>query len=300
MRRRMPRDASRSPFWSARRPCASRRRCFCRARTRINAPPAVPATTPAAASRAQRLGSRRALGSNSASSPTAASVSAVSRRSRRSVSAPGGSTGANALCRSRSTSLILGFLLFFLEALLELSYRAMNQDLGGTFGPPQRTCDLAVVHPDREAHDQGLAPVVRQSGHTAQHGLDLLALLHDLLGAERRRDDRGVLQVRLRAARAVAVVVRREVVGDADQPGPQRASVRLRARPCEVAVGLKERLLRQVLGVVVVADPVVAVAVHVAEVGAVQLGELAVELRLVHGRCHACERTPTLLAAPAT
>src|SRR5437763_7711345 len=222
MRRRMSPETSRSPFWSARRPCASRRRCFCRARTRINAPPAVPATTPAAASRAQRLGSRSAAGSNSASSPMAASVSSVSRRSRRSVSAPGGSTGANAFCRSRSTSLILGLLLVFvLEALLELPYRAMDQDLGSALGPPERTRDLAVAHPDREAHDQRLAAVVRKSGHAPQHRLHLLALLHDLLGAERLRDHRGVLQVGLRTARAVAVVVRREVVCDADQPGAE-------------------------------------------------------------------------------
>ena len=39
--------------------------------------------------------------------------------------------------------------------------------------------------------------------------------------------------------------------------GPQRTPVRLALRPVEVSVGLQEGLLREVLGVVVVADPVV-------------------------------------------
>ena len=47
-------------------------------------------------------------------------------------------------------------------------------------------------------------------------------------------------------------------MGDADQPGPQRPAVGLALRALEVPVGLEEGLLGQVLGVVVVADPVVA------------------------------------------
>ena len=45
----------------------------------------------------------------------------------------------------------------------------------------------------------------------------------------------------------------------------------------EVPVGLQEGLLGEVLGVVVVAHPVVGVAVDVAQVGAVELGEVAVQ-----------------------
>ena len=48
-------------------------------------------------------------------------------------------------------------------------------------------------------------------------------------------------------------------------------------------VGLKERLLGEVLGVVMVPDPVVAVRVDVAQVGPVELREPRVELRLVLG-----------------
>ena len=53
--------------------------------------------------------------------------------------------------------------------------------------------------------------------------------------------------------------------------GPQRPAVGLRLRALEVAIGLQERLLGEVLGVVVVADPVVRVAVDVAQVRPVQL-----------------------------
>ena len=62
----------------------------------------------------------------------------------------------------------------------------------------------------------------------------------------------------VRPPRAVAVVVGGEVVRDPDQPGAQRPAVRFPPRPLEVAVGLEEGLLGEVLGVVVVADPVVA------------------------------------------
>ncbi len=79
------------------------------------------------------------------------------------------------------------------------------------------------------------------------------------------------------AARAVAVVVGGEVVSDPDQPRPQRPPVGLAQRALEVPVGLQERLLGEVLGVVVVADPVVGVAVDVAQMRAVELGEVRVE-----------------------
>src|SRR5438270_4423692 len=290
---------SRMPFCSARRPRASRRRCFWRARTTTSAPPAVPATTPAATRRAQPRGSRSALESNSASSSTAASVSSLSRRSSRVLSASDGSTGTSAPWSSRSTSLIanpfpLG------ESLLELPDRAMDQHLGRALGASESAGDLAVVHTDREAHDQRLAAIVRKAGDPAQDGGQLLPLLDQLLGPVRGRDDRGVLEVGLRAARAVAVVVRREVVGDPDQPGPERPPVRLRSGALEVPVRLEEGLLREVLGVVVVAHLVVAVAVDVAQVGAVELGELAIQLAFVGGRRrHAPSLLPRLRSGHA-
>src|SRR3954470_14087834 len=269
------------PFCSAWSPCASLFFCFCRARTTISAPPAPAPITPAATSRPQRRGSRSALGSHSAISSTAASVIDVSRRSSRSLSRSGGSIGTRAPCSSRSTSLIAPDLP---QPFLELLDRPVQQHLGSPFGPSKRACDLLVVHPEGEAHDQRLATVVRQLHHAFEYVLQLLAALHDVGRVVWRGDHRGVLELCLRLARAVAVVVRREVVRDPDQPRAERPAMRLALRPVEVAVGLEERLLRQVLGVVVVARAVVAVAVDVARVGAVQLAEVAVEPSLV------CER----------
>ena len=54
----------------------------------------------------------------------------------------------------------------------------------------------------------------------------------------------------------------------------------------EVPVGLQEGLLREVLGVVMVAHAVVRVAVDVAQVRAVELGEVAVEPLLVGRSFH--------------
>ncbi len=51
---------------------------------------------------------------------------------------------------------------------------------------------------------------------------------------------------------------------DADQPRAQRTSVRFALRALEMTVGLQERLLGQVLRVVMIADAVVRVAVDVA------------------------------------
>ena len=82
---------------------------------------------------------------------------------------------------------------------------------------------------------------------------------------------RRVVDRRDRLARAVAVQVGGEVVGDADQPRAQRPAVGLALRALEVAVGLQERLLGQVLRVVVIADAVVRVAVHVAQVRPVEI-----------------------------
>ena len=97
------------------------------------------------------------------------------------------------------------------------------------------------------------------------------------------RERARVVDRRLRPARAVAVVVGREVVGDADQPRAQRPALGLALRALEVPVGLQERLLGEVLGVVVVADPVVRVGVDVAQVRPVEVGEVRVELRLPRG-----------------
>src|SRR5947207_14545490 len=293
----MRRFASPATSRAARRraltPCASR---LWRARTTIRAPPAPTPTTPATTTRPQRRGSRSALGSNSASSWIAASVVSVSRRSRRSLIAIDGSTGTSAPWSMRSTSLIS---LLLLQPVLQLLDRAVDEHLRGALRPPERPRDLLVVHAEREAHDQRFAPVVRQRRHAGEHRLELLASLHDRLRVVRGGDQRRVLELRLRPARAVAVVVRREVVRDADQPRPKRPAARLALRALEVPVGLEERLLREVLGVVVVARAVVAVAVDVAQVCAVQVAELAVEPGLVRHGGHAWSLPPGRLPQAA-
>src|SRR5687767_8306393 len=65
------------------------------------------------------------------------------------------------------------------------------------------------------------------------------------------------------------------------QGRPQRPALRLPLSTLEVPVRLQERLLREVLGVVVVAHPVVGVRVHVAQMGAIEVREGSVEPGLV-------------------
>jgi hypothetical protein len=96
----------------------------------------------------------------------------------------------------------------------------------------------------REAHDQRLAAVVRQLVDSLQDALEVVAVLDQRLRRVRGGDHAGVVDRGLWLARAVAVVVRREVVRDPDQPRPQRPAGRLALRALEVPVGLQERLLR--------------------------------------------------------
>ena len=79
----------------------------------------------------------------------------------------------------------------------------------------------------------------------------------------------------------VAMEVRGEVVRDPDQPGPERPSVRFLAGPRKMPVGLQKCLLGQVLGVVMVADPVVRVRIDIPEMIAVELLEFAIDFGLV-------------------
>ena len=80
----------------------------------------------------------------------------------------GGSIGRSASASSASRSRCSGSVIVLLRRpslahlLFELLDRAMDQDLGRAVGAPERTGDLAVRHPEREAHDQRLAAVVRQ------------------------------------------------------------------------------------------------------------------------------------------
>src|SRR5215210_1129495 len=179
------------------RPVIWRFFCCWRARTRTSPPAAALPTTIAAAGRAQLRGSRMADSSQSASSVAAASVRSESPRSRRSLSRSGGSIGTRAERSSRSTRSLTGGLL---ETLLELLDRPVDQHLGGSLGSPECARDLAVVHAQREAHDQRLATVLGKLRHALEHLLHLFALRHELLGSVRLLKHARVLELRHRAA----------------------------------------------------------------------------------------------------
>src|SRR4051794_6261595 len=254
--------------------------------TTTRPPAAIPPAAIAAAGRTQLRGSRRERSSDSESSSAhaesssaAASVTALSVSSSRPESFSGGSIGRSAE-RSRLSTSVVGSAAIDLHPLLELLDRAVNQDLGRPVGATERARDLTVVHAEREAHDQRVAAVIGQVLEVLHDALQLLPALDDLLGPVQRRDRLRLLEDPLRAPGPVAVVVRCEVVRDPDEPGPERPPIRLSASALEVPVGLEECLLGDVLGVVVVADPVVGVRIDVAQVVAVEALEGAVELSL--------------------
>src|SRR5829696_10491331 len=168
--------------------------CCCRARTSTSPPAATLPTTIAAAGRAQLRGSRIADISQSASSAAATSVSSDRPRSSRSLSASGGSTGTRAE-RSRRSTRSMSLIAVLLEALLQLLDGPVDEHLRGSLGAPERPRDLAVVHSQREAHDQRLATVLGELRHALEHLLHLFAPLHELLGAERLGQDARVVQL---------------------------------------------------------------------------------------------------------
>src|SRR5829696_6007895 len=294
------RRASRPPSRSVRNASSAtlldwaRRRWRWRRVRSTTRPTAAPEPTTAAAagrpSRAQFLGSPSVESSHDSSSSAASSTSEPSVFSSRSWSSSGGSTGASAwrsmvsMSIARSLLMSSGRSFGLLDQLLELLDGSVHQHLGRTVGAAERPRDLAVVHPQREAHDQRLAAIVRQVLDTVQDALEVVAVLDERLRRVRGRDCGGVVYRRLRLARAVAVVVGGEVVRDPDQPRPQRPPLRLALGALEVAVRLQEGLLREVLGVVVVPHPVVRVGVDVAQVRLVERREVGVEARLGRGR----------------
>src|SRR5215204_5583043 len=276
-----------SETWSASPPSRLGRLPPRRLSSTITRPPAaIPPAAIAAAGRTQLRGSRRERNSDSESSSAqaesssaAASVTALRVSSTLPATFSGGSIGRSAE-RSRLSTSRLGSAAIGAHVLLELLDRAVDQHLGRSVGAAQGAGYLAVVHAEREAHDQRVAAVVGQVLEVLHDPLQLLPSLDDPLGPVRRRNRLGFLQDALRARGAVAVVVGGEVVRDTDEPRSQRAAVRLPPRPLEVPVRLEEGLFRDVLGVVVVADPVVGVGVDVSQMIAIKLLEGTVELGL--------------------
>src|SRR3954449_631473 len=167
------------------------RRCWRRQPSTMSpAPAAVPIAT-AATGRTQLRGSRIDDSSQPSSSSAASSVRLRSVVSRRAGRSSGGSTGASA--RRMMSSKLSGAAWSLICAstppcladvhdLLELLDRSMDQHLGGAIAAPHRPRDLAVVHAQREPHDQRLAAVVRKLVETRDHLPQLFAALDHALG----------------------------------------------------------------------------------------------------------------------
>src|SRR3954454_18800758 len=164
----------------------------------------------AAAGRPQLRGSRMAASSQSASSSKATAVSSVSRVSRRSDSDADGSTGASAVRSSCSMSKFASAILF-VQALFELFDRSMYQHLRRTFGAAASARDLAVVHVEREAHDQCRLPVFGEIRHAGEHLAKLLPALDEVVRAPAVGEWAGVVEVGLGTSGPVAEVVRSKV-----------------------------------------------------------------------------------------
>src|SRR5512133_2689372 len=172
--------AARIVRWASSTPCT----CFlclrCWRRTRRTTRPA-PAAVPTAAAttgRTQLRGPRIELTAQDSSSCRVDS-SRVARLS-------GGSTGAKA-CRSRtSMSAANGSLMSARPSpgdddLLQLLDGTMDEYLRRAVGTPHCSRDLAVVHPQREAHDQRVATIVRQLLDSLQDARQLVPALHEVL-----------------------------------------------------------------------------------------------------------------------
>src|SRR5262249_31650323 len=132
-----------------------------RSSTSTRPPAATPPAAIAAAGRTQLRGSRRERSSDSESSSAqaesssaAASVTALSVSSAWPEGFSGGWIGRSAE-RSRASTSVGCSAAIGAHLLLELLDRAMDQDLGRSVRAAQGPGDLAVVHAEREPHDQG-------------------------------------------------------------------------------------------------------------------------------------------------
>src|SRR3954466_1905854 len=215
-----------------------------RSSTSTSPPAATPPAASAAAGRTQLRGSLSERNSDSESSSAqaesssaAASVTALRVSSTRPARLSGGSMGRSAE-RSRVSTSRLGSAAIDCHLLLQLLDRAVDQDFRRPVRASQRPRDLTVVHAESETHDQGVASIVRQVLEVLHDALQLLPPLDDPLGAVRSGDRLTLVQHTLRPAGTVAVVVGGEVVRDADEPGPEGATIRLPPRTLEVPVGL--------------------------------------------------------------
>src|SRR5207237_565871 len=138
-------------------PGAARAPCLPRCR-----PPPRPRAAPSCAGRASpRAPSRTAPRAPPRGPPAAPPERMQTPAAARSEGAGRGSRPAR--------SCLPHLLALLFQLVLELPDGAVDQHLGGAIRTAERTCDLAVVHPEREAHDQCLTSVLGQRTHNLQY-----------------------------------------------------------------------------------------------------------------------------------
>ena len=152
----------------------------------------------------------------------------------------------------------------------------MDEDAHGVLGATEYAGDLRGAHLVDEAQDDRPASVRRQAPDRGPCGGDVLARRGAALDVERIGNDRGGVERGRRMAAARAPVVRDDVAGDAEQPDAERRGALAVGRPgpllesAEVGQREEERPLGGVLGVVVVAELVVRVGIHLGEIPAIE------------------------------
>src|SRR5262249_1361893 len=157
------------------------------------------------------------------------------------------------------------------ELFLERDERAVLEGLDRALGLPEDRRHFAVRQVEHELQRKHLLLLLRQAFDQLEHALAPDRLERRELGGRRGLAGRlGNLLLGLPAARR-AEVIHGEVVRDPEEPSGKRR--RLPAEALDRLEHLEERLRRQVLGVVPVADAQVQIAVDAIEVEEVELLE---------------------------
>ncbi len=152
----------------------------------------------------------------------------------------------------------------------------MDQHPDCPFGSPEDPGDLGRRHLLDESEDDRSPPIGRQAPDGPPRGSRLLPDGCAALDVEWIRDGGSGLDRRLRVAATAATLVRDDVAGDPEKPDAERRSAFAVGRagpllePIEMGQRSEERPLGGVLGLVVIAELVVRVAVHLGQIPAIE------------------------------
>jgi len=152
----------------------------------------------------------------------------------------------------------------------------VDQDPHGALRPAEDTGDLRRRHLLDEPQDHGPPAICRQPPDGSPRGGGLVADGDAALDVERVGDERCGLDRRLWVTTAAATLVGDDVAGDPEKPDTERgrtisvAGTCSLLEPMEVGKGGEERPLGGVLGLVMVAELVIRVAVHLGEIPAIE------------------------------